>query len=320
MPPGGSPDGSDPMAVNGFRWFGRRVRRHVHWARSQGLARLIEEDQLDPLERVPTALRKLAWRVTHDSSPRAIPVFVVGLQRSGTNMIVHGLERSPQLEVFNENDRAAFHRFRLRPDPVIRGLVERSRHPFVLFKPLCDSHRVGELLDHLGTPSRARAIWVFRSVDGRARSSVEKFGTANLRALRRIAEGGGDSLWQAQGLSEESMDLIRSFDYERLSPWSASALFWYVRNSILFEQGLARRSDFALASYDRVVADPPTSIEKLCRFLGVPFEDRYAAHVKVGGSSRKVRLEIDPGIRKRCDELAERLEEAVGQASWNAPV
>jgi hypothetical protein len=309
-------DGSNDLEMPAVRWFVRRLRRHVTWAREQGLGRLIEEDQLNPFERLPTALRKVAWKVSHDASPRAVPVFLVGLQRSGTNMIVRGLERSPQFEVHNENDRAAFHRFRLRPDPVIKELVVRSRHPFVLFKPLCDSHRVGDLLDHLETPSPGRAIWLVRSVDDRVRSSVEKFGGANLRALRLIADGRGGELWQGQGLSEESLTLIRSFDYDRLSPWSASALFWYVRNAILFERGLHERPDLVVVAYERVLEEPRASIQQLCRFLGVPYEDRFAAHVSTSRRVERPPLDIDPEIRRRCDELGELLDRA-SAAGWS---
>ena len=45
----------DPTSTPELRWQLFRVRRHVGWARTQGLGRLIEEDQLDPFERIPAA-------------------------------------------------------------------------------------------------------------------------------------------------------------------------------------------------------------------------------------------------------------------------
>ena len=56
-------------------------------------------------------------------------------------MLTRGLERAPEFEVHNENDGAAFDRFMLRGDAVVETIVRRSGHRFVLFKPLCDSHR-----------------------------------------------------------------------------------------------------------------------------------------------------------------------------------
>lgn len=299
----------DPSSTPAFRWQLFRIRRHIGWARTQGLLRLIEEDQLNPLERVPAAIRRARWRRSNDRRPNAVPVFLVGVQRSGTNMLARGLERAPEVEVHNENDREAFVRFRLRREPVIRTIVEGSKHAFVLFKPLCDSHRIPELLDRLGTPSPGRAIWAYRAFEGRVRSSVAKFGDSNLRALRRISEGTGAGLWQAGGLTDESFELIRSFDYDRMTPESASALFWFVRNSLFFDLGLDRRPDVVLASYEAMVSEPEHTMRSLCAFLGLPFRRNLIAGIEprhAGSPS----VDIDPDIRARCVHLQTALNDA----------
>jgi hypothetical protein len=284
------------------------VGRHVRWAREQGVGRLIEEDQLNPLERIPLSAAKRRWRRAHHVAPNAVPVFVVGVQRSGTNMLVRGLERAPEFEVRNENDREAFDRFHLRGDDVIRALVERSGQAFVLFKPLIDSHRVGELLDLLGTPSAARAVWAYRDVDGRVRSAVAKFGDSNLQALRRIA-GGDTGIWQAGGLSPARLDLIRSFDLETMTPESGAALFWCLRNQLFFDLGLDRRDDVALASYAATVADPEAAISRVCSFLGVGFRPEFAAHVDRRAAGGRRPLVLDPRVREACDALGARLDQ-----------
>jgi hypothetical protein len=312
-------DDSDLSSVSSVRWFLFRLRRHLGWARTQGIGRLIEEDELNPFERIPNTIRKARWRRTHDVSPKAMPVFLVGVQRSGTNMLVRGLERAPEFEVHNENDRATFDRFRLRADPVIRSVVMRSPHEYVLFKPLCDSHRTAELLEELGTPTPGKAIWAYRSVDGRVRSALAKFGDSNLRALSRIASGVGGGMWQAQGLSEASLELIRGFDYARLAPASAAALFWYVRNSLFFELGLDERPDVILMSYDGMLAQPAATMRRLCAFLGLPFTATLIEHVERRDQPHASSLEIDPVIRKHCDALQERLDGIAHDVSVTAP-
>jgi hypothetical protein len=288
------------------------MRRHFGWARTQGLGRLIEEDQLDPFARIPVAIRRARWRLTHDYRPNAAPVFLVGVQRSGTNMLTRGFERAPEFEVHNENDREAFVRFRLRGEPRIRAIVETSKHAFVLFKPLCDSHRTPVLLDTLQTPSKGRAIWAYRGYQGRVRSSVAKFGDSNRRALQRIAEGTGSHLWQAGGLSEESLNLIQSFDYAEMTPESAAALFWFVRNSLYFDLGLDRRPDVALASYDNTIEEPEGAMRALCTFLGV----RYRAALVEGIEPRHYgapSIDIDARIRERCEGLQAALDAAMAR-------
>jgi hypothetical protein len=234
----------------------------------------------------------------------------VGVQRSGTNMMVRGFRLSPEFEVHNEDDRQAFDRFRLRSDAVIRALVERSGHAYVLFKPLCDSHRVPELLDELGTPSRGRAIWIYRAVEGRVRSAVAAFGANNLEVLSDIAAGRGLDRWQAQGLSDASLHLIRGFDYSELTPEDGAALFWLVRNSLYFDHGLHDRDDVMLVSYDTFVAEPEPTMRLLCRFLGFPYSERLVEHVERRPPRSRAPLALHPDIARRCDELQHRLDAA----------
>ena len=288
-----------------------RARRHVEWVRRDGLARLVEEDGLDPRERIGAAVRARRWRRDHAVEPgTARAAFVVGVQRSGTNMVVRGIEHDPAVEVHNENDRRAFARFQLRDDAVMRGLVSSSRHELVLFKPLCDSHRTGDLLDGLtAVGTDARAVWVFRGVDGRARSAVQKFGDVNRRVLADIAAGRAGDRWQARRLSEASLELIRSVDPERLDAHSAAALFWLVRNRLYFEQDLAERADVHLVGYERVVADPETEIAGLARFLGVGYTPDLHTHID-RRAARVSPLELDPRVRVACTELEALLAEA----------
>jgi hypothetical protein len=288
-----------------------RIRRHWQWVRTEGLARLVEEDGLDPRSRAVTAARKWRWRQAHAVEPgTAVAVFLVGLQRSGTNMIVRGLEAAPEFEVHNENDRQVFERFLLRPLPAVRQVVERSQHEYVLFKPLCDSHRTPELLDGLGTASPARAIWAYRSMDGRVASALAKFGDVNLRVLRGIAANAGADWWQAQGLSPATLDFIGSFDYQAMSPATASALFWLVRNRLFFDLGLDRRNDVALVSYDAVLADPEAGMRRLCGFLGFDWRPELAAHIERRTVPRSGhRTDIDARVRRCGEELQERLAE-----------
>jgi hypothetical protein len=237
-----------------------------------------------------------------------MPVYLVGVQRSGTNMLARALGASPQVEVHNENDRRAFHHFRLRADDVIAAIVDSSPHPYVLFKPLIDSHRVDHLLDELPVRTPGRAIWVYRRVDDRVRSALAKFEDANLRALAAIAMGSGEHLWESQRLSRENLDLIGSFDYRHLSPESASALFWYVRNALYFEMNLDQRPDVMAVSYDALAASPEASMRSICTFLDLDWDARLISHIESRSGGRRESLSLDPRIRELCDDLQARLD------------
>jgi hypothetical protein len=289
----------------------RRLLRHVHWGRTEGVARLIEEDELNPVARLRLSVDKRQWRAKNRVVPgTAVPVYLVGLQRSGTNMLARGLDTAPEFEVHNENDGAAFDHFMLRPDEVIRSVVLRSGHRYVLFKPLSDSHRVDHLLDGIETPSHGRAIWAYRDVDGRVRSAVSKFGRNNLFVLRDIAAGRGEQMWQAQRLSEATFDVIRSFDYEAMTAETAAALLWWVRNGLYFEIGLDQRDDVRLASYQEFLADPKAAMSSLCDFLDLEYRKALVAHIEAR-APRSRPLEIDVQVRALCDQLQVKLDDAL---------
>ena len=289
----------------------RRIARHVHWARTEGIGRLIEEDRLDPRERIGTAVAKWRWRREHGvPAGGARPVFVVGLQRSGTNMLLRGLDEAPEVEVHNENDRRLFRRFRMRGDEVLLDVIARSRHRVVLVKPLCDSQRVDQLLD-LPTATAGRAIWVVRNVDDRARSEVSKFGDSNLQALQRIAAGQADGDWQAARLDPAAVELVHGLDTATMSADTAAALFWCVRNGLFFSLGLDRRDDVLLLSYDELVTDPESTMRQLCEFIAFPYRPQLCAHVERRTSHGTRRLDIDPRVRELCDATTRRLQEVL---------
>jgi hypothetical protein len=315
------PPAAEPSAqvfvedLTGPRRLAARIRRNAGWVRSQGLARVLEEKEIDPLRTVPASVGKWRYRRTGAvPAGAAVPVFVVGVQRSGTNMLVRGLGMAPEVEVHNESDSRAFERYKLRPDPVIEAIVAASRHTHVLFKPLCDSHRTDRLLDELHTASPGRGVWVYRDVDGRVRSALAKFGDGNLQVLREFADGTNTARWHVQRISAASADLVRSFDYDELSPASGAALMWLIRNRLYFELGLDRRPDVRIVCYNDFLVEPDATMRGLCRFLDFPFTSSLVEHVTARAATYREPLDIDPVIRMHCDTLSQQLAAAVARS------
>jgi hypothetical protein len=140
------------------------------------------------------------------------------------------------------------------------------------------------------------------------RSALAKFGDTNLRVLTEIVAGRGGEMWQAQRLSADNLELLRSFDWTSMTPASAAALFWYVRNSLFFDLALERRDDVLLSSYDALVAAPEAGTRAVASFLGMQWQPGLAQHIERRDGGRPVRVELDPRVRKLCDELQERLD------------
>ena len=289
-----------------------RIRQNWRWSKAHSWSNLIEEHDLNPLVRGRRAIRKTCWRLAQRGAKMTpAPLFLVGVQRSGTNLLAHGLDELPEFHVYNEGNTTAFENYRIRALPTIERLVGKSRARFVLFKPLCDSHRTPELLAHFGP--RARAVWAYRNVDGRVRSAIAKFGDSNLRVLRAFAAGEAPkpwNTWQIAGLSAENADFIRGFDLDRLSAESGAALFWYLRNALYFELGLDRRTDTMLVDYDMLLAEPARVATGVCRFLEIPYRPAMIGTIDPRRPSQRPPLPIDPRIRERCTALKARLDAA----------
>jgi hypothetical protein len=291
------------------------VLRNVYWGHTHGWANLLEEHDLNPVVRIPRGFRKWMWRRSNAVEPgQAQAVLLFGAQRSGTNMVTYGLAQAPEFEVYNEGARRAFDNYRLRDMERISALMERSRHQFVLFKPLLDSHLAVRLLDDPEWSRPPRAIWVYRDVRARARSAVAKFGDSNVRVLRQRAVSKAFRHWQlgdSQSPSRESERILDSFDPFELSPLDGAALFWLTRNRLFFELELHTRENVRLVSYERFLADPERTMRGLCDFLELPYRPSLVAHVEPRPPAPGDVTGISPRILEMCDDLSLLLSQAL---------
>jgi hypothetical protein len=283
---------------------------------ASGLGPLIEEDRLDPRRRRRLKRGRRAWQHDHaTTSGGSSLVYMLGVQRSGTNMLARTLEELPTFEVYYESDSRVFRRFLLRDPSVVAAELRRNRSPHVLVKALSDSHRAVELIEEARASGRAcKVIWLYRSYEARARSAVSKFGDINQRVMTAIAAGEGARVWQSQGLSARSLKSVRAAVAEGLDAPSGAALFWLVRNQLYFELGLDRRDDCLLVSYERLACDPVAELQRVCAFLGIKYESHMVSAIDVQRPGKGSSVAIAPSVRLACEELSLRLEAAARRA------
>lgn len=193
--------------------------------------------------------------------------------------------------------------YRIKEGDVVTNTIETSPHRFVVFKPLTDSHRSNEFLD---LSENSFGIWAFRRVEDRANSSVAKFGSHNLDILREIKAGEGMDRWQAQGLSDETREFIKSFDYDSMEPESASAIFWHIRNTIFFDNGLDKNRRVLPLAYEDLVTNPRAIMQGVCRFIGAEFKESMVRNVHAKSIGR-AESRIPPDIQEFCGPRYEAL-------------
>lgn len=253
-------------------------------------------------------LKKTAQRRRHNPEGHSVPVFLVGCGRSGTSMFIWQLEKSWQIELYNEDHPAAFDVYRLRDYEVIERLVEKSQAPFTLLKPILDTVQTMRLLNHF---AGSKAIFAFRHYTDVINSSLKKFGTYN-----RINHVKG---WMAEDFAEfdvapppeVSKALIRSLWQEDLSPEEGAALYWLFYNRLYYDLGMVEDDRVHLVRYESLVTEPREQFEQVIRFLGAEFEEQMVEGVHAKSINKNSPPPLRPAILAACDELYEQMTQDV---------
>ena len=170
--------------------------------------------------------------------------------------------------------------------------------------------RLAPHLELLALAPGARAVWLPGAGSTTGPRSVSKFGDSNLQALRAIAEGRGADRWEAGGLTPERLALLRALPLAAFSAESASALLWCLRNETYFLQGLDRRADVQLVSYEQFCAAPQQVMADLCAAWASPTARARGAGGAPGPVVPPAPLDLDPRVRAMCDDMAARLDAA----------
>src|SRR5690606_31615112 len=106
------------------------------------------------------------------SRPDTRFVFVVGSQRSGTRLPLQVMDQAPAIATYSEGAAPFFDRVLLQRLDRVEALGRLSVFPVVALKPICETHRVIELLERF---PRSRAVWIFRHYQDAVNSASVKW-------------------------------------------------------------------------------------------------------------------------------------------------
>lgn len=229
-------------------------------------------------------------------------VFIAGMQRSGTNMVMEVLDRSLDTDVYHETDPRAFENFEMRAEGVIRELAKNSRAPFFVIKALCELDRLPDLMRRFAP---AKTLWIVRAFEDVVNSATRSFRNFP-KQVGRIAANRDDAQWRGRGMSDATHALVRELYHPDLNEASAAALTWYFRNVLFFEHGFDSNPDVLLMSYERLVTAPDAQFRRAFEFLGIPYSTRISGIVSAQSIRKNTAPPIEPRIRALCDGLAAR--------------
>jgi Sulfotransferase domain len=245
-------------------------------------------------------------------TPERTPVFIVGLQRSGTTMLMDIFHLHPETEVLDEaRDSRAFFDFRVRDPQTVRRIVADSRYRFPCFKIIADSHILPSILDRLSNP---KVLWMYREPGPNAASRLAKFpfGTAAIRAVCTNGPGGG---WFAEGVSPSVRRQLRELDRSNFSDFDYACLVWWVRNQLFFEMDLASDPRVRLLRYETLVTQPETTMNALFDWTGMGWSKNSMRFVHARSLKKPSLPRLEPQVEALCMDLLQRLD-AKQAAQW----
>ena len=238
------------------------------------------------------------------------PIFVFGKQRSGTTMLMTVLNLHPDTEIFGEGpNNKAFKDCRIRGFDVLERLIAESRARFVCFKPIADSHLMGDFLRHFPD---GRYVWLYRSYGDTARSSLKRFPHATA-AIKKVCMGEGGGGWFQEGVSAASIRTLKEIYTLDMTDYDLACLVWWARNRIFTELQLQAVPSMLLEKYENLTTRPDESFGALFKFLGMSNYKRAIQFIHTSERSQVRTDVLHPDVRVLCDALTVELEQCLNQ-------
>ncbi len=257
---------------------------------------------------LPTRIRHVLWRQGKSLRQRVLPrpvaqhVFVAGMQRSGTNLLMDVLDASADTQVFHETDPRAFEQYEMRDLAVIQTLAQQCPAPVFVIKALCELDRIKRLMDAFAP---AKTLWVVRDWRDSANSAIKSFGNF-VPQWQRLASGDAND-WRGRGLSPATRELLAALYRPDASEAEGAAIMWFYRNVLFFEQQLGADARVRVVFYEDLVQQPMREVAAVFDFLGLPgFSRGVAGRIHARSVRHRSPPDISAAVTALCDELLAR--------------
>jgi hypothetical protein len=249
----------------------------------------------------------LRWRTSHPISEK-FPVFIVGSNRSGTQMVCGAIGKSLHGWDYQENEaNIAFKDFQLRADWIIKSLIRISPAPIISFGNILDSQFTDDLLSRF---EGSKAIWVYRRYEDAANSSVHKWDNHfKDDMIRWVALGELGKLGpRGNRISSNTQNLIRDLYREDISNEDGACLYWYMRNRLYFDLNLHADPRVLIVQYEHTVFNKEKAFQRIFDFLGCPYDSEVIDGIFASSVGKHKWPGIDSRIQEACDDLKAELD------------
>ncbi|PLX81999.1 MAG: hypothetical protein C0617_15160 [Desulfuromonas sp.] len=235
-------------------------------------------------------------------------VFIAGAQRSGTTIALDVFGKSPDIKTYGEGDPRFFKGYRLPSIEQVEQKRNSSKFPVIVAKPLVDSQHMGKWLAEM---DGLKVIWMFRDFHQVVKSANRKWPGHQLRVMHSLAKRDWKTLaWRGENISEAVLSTFDSLYHPSINEQEGGALMWWLRNKLMFDQGLAQNKNFMLLDYEDMVKDSRLNFEGVFRWFSLQFDSSFTKEIHVDSLKPYQLPDLGDEIRHACDELLENLKNA----------
>ena len=248
-----------------------------------------------------------------------LAVFVVGCNRSGTNMVCKAIGKSPLGWDYRESAFSiAFSSYYLRADWIIDGLIRQTPAPIISFGSILDSQFTDDLLARF---EGAKAIWVYRRYEDVANSCARMQWGHHLKDYARWVARGELERFGARGrrISDNTVRLFGELYHEGLSDEEAACLYWYMRNRLYFDLNLQTDPRVLIVNYEDTVLSKDRAFRRILGFLGFPYDPAIIDGIFANSVGKHSWSGVDPAIQEVCDSLNAQLDTQYARTKGRTP-
>lgn len=167
----------------------------------------------------------------------------------------------------------------------------------------------------------SRAPWMYRDFSAVNASNVAHFPDGTSHRIIESILSEDQSSWRAERLGTGARELICRLYRPDLTALEAAALFWYARNSLVFERGLAVDPCLRACRHEDLLRDPGGVMRAVYAFLGRPWPgDRILRDVEPASARPARPVALAPAIAEACEGLLARLDAVPRITAGPAPI
>jgi len=230
-------------------------------------------------------------------------IWIAGVQRSGTNMMMTAFDNHKLTHVFHESDPRAYVNYSLKSNDFLQTLFQKKIAPYIVAKSLLDADRLLELLEVF---PESKAVWPVRNYNDVVKSHKVLWPDYR-EEIDEIAQGKTVNSWRGRNIAKETRKKIQDLYHPNISVIDCKALLWLMRNDYVFQNQLDKNNRVLLLNYEDIAQNPVSGCKLLAKFADLPYYDQMASGIHSRSIQKKQTPDMDPAIKEACEDMQKRL-------------